>query len=53
MPKKQRERYAGCSIDVLGGRLRLRFRVTEPDGRRHQIARATGYEDTTDNREKL
>jgi hypothetical protein len=53
MPKKQREGYAGCSIDVLGGRLRLRFRLTEPNGRRYQIARATGYEDTTENREKL
>jgi integrase len=50
MSKRRRQSYSGCSVNVKRGRLRLRFRVVMPDGTNRQVARATGYADTAENR---
>jgi len=53
MSKRRRQSYSGCSVSVKGGQLRLRFRAVMPDGTSKQIARATGYADTAENRVRL
>lgn len=53
MSKRRRQSYSGCSVNVKGGQLRLRFRANMPDGTSRQVARATGYADTAENRIRL
>ena len=49
MSNKRQRILSGCSVESHDGRLRIRFRAPGPDGRRHQIARATGKTDTPEN----
>jgi len=49
MSNKRQRTLSGCSVESHDGWLRLRFRSLGPDGRRHQIARATGKTDTPEN----
>ena len=53
MSRKRRQAYSGCSLDSRRGRLRLRFRASAADGIARQVARATGYRDTPENRTRL
>ncbi len=53
MSKRRRRSYAGCAVDSLRGKLRLRFRFAGPDGRTRQVAWSTGLEDTPENRDEL
>ena len=47
--KKRRKDYGGCSVEPSEGRLRLRLRVRDADGRERHAARAIGS-DTPGNR---
>ena len=49
MSNKRQRTSSGCSVESHDGWLRLRFRALGPDGRRQQIARATGKPDTPEN----
>jgi integrase len=53
MSNKRQRTLSGCSVESHDGRLRLRFRALGPDGRRQQIARATGKPDTPENYEAV
>jgi hypothetical protein len=50
MSRRRRQDYIGCSVEAHEGRLRLRYRIPGKPGHR---ARATGLEDTADNRRAL
>ena len=52
MSRRRRQDYNGCSVDVRGGLLRLRFRVREERGA-SQRSYSTGLPDTAENRAAL
>jgi len=53
MPRKRRQTYSGCWIEAHRGRLRLRFRVRQPDGTPKKVTIATGHTDTPEQRRAL
>jgi integrase len=53
MSRRRRQDYDGCSINRHEGRLRLRYRMAQPDGTTKQDAWATGRSDTPENRAAL
>jgi hypothetical protein len=53
MSRRRRQTYSGSSVEAHRGYLHLRFRATLPDGTHKHVARATGLDDTSENRAAL
>jgi integrase len=53
MSKRRRQTYSGCSLEVRRGKLRLRFRITAPEGKSQYVSRETGLDNTAANRDQL
>jgi integrase len=53
MSRRRRQDYNSCSVNAHEGRLRLRYRVPQPDGTEKQASWASGLMDTTENRKAL
>ena len=49
----RRQKHYGVSTEVKGGKLRLRFRVRDGEGRWRQVARSTGLDFTIENETKV